>query len=116
MSTRVSPGRARNLVLALLAIATTTAAFAAAPPVDAQQPVPSKEMREKMATLHEQMAACLRSDKPFAECRAEMMKNCQSTMGTQSCPMMGMMGMRKDRMGMHGGIMQDQSPGSSPKP
>jgi len=116
MRTRVSLGRARNLVLALLAIAATTAAFAADPPASAKQPAPSKEMREKMATLHEQMAACLRSDRPFAECRAEMMKNCQSTMGTQSCPMMGMMGMGKDGMGMHGGMMHDQSTSSSPKP
>lgn len=116
MSTRVSLGRARNLVLPLLAIAAMTAAFAADPPAAAQQPAPSKEMREKMATLHEQMAACLRSDKPFAECRAEMMKNCQSTMGAKGCPMMDMMGMGKGGMGMHGGMMQDPSTSSSPKP
>lgn len=56
------------------------------------QMMPSKEMREKMATLHEQMAACLRSDKSFSECRQEMMTSCQATMGTQGCSMMMGMG------------------------
>jgi hypothetical protein len=31
-------------------------------------------MRAKMASAHEQMAACLRSDRPMAECHDEMMK------------------------------------------
>jgi hypothetical protein len=43
-----------------------------------------------MAALHEQMAACLRSDKSIADCRDEMRKNCQTTVGSQGCPMMGM--------------------------
>jgi hypothetical protein len=34
----------------------------------------SKETREKMATLHEHMAACLRSDKSISDCRSEMMQ------------------------------------------
>ncbi|MGB8692642.1 MAG: hypothetical protein WCD08_03960 [Steroidobacteraceae bacterium] len=38
------------------------------------RPPPSKEMRAKMASAHEQMAACLRSDRPMAECHDEMMK------------------------------------------
>lgn len=118
MSARVSRGSAWNLILALLANAGTTAAFAADLPAGAQQPAPSKEMREKVATLHEQMAACLRSEKPFAECRAQMMKSCQSTMGTQGCPMMGMMGRGQSGsgMGMHGRMMPDQSTSSSAKP
>jgi hypothetical protein len=41
---------------------------------------PSKDTREKMATLHEQMAACLRSDKSISECRDEMRKNYQATL------------------------------------
>lgn len=50
---------------------------------------PSKEMREKMATLHERMAACLRSERTFQECREEMQKNCSNMMGERGC-MMGM--------------------------
>jgi hypothetical protein len=53
------------------------------------QAAPSKEMREKMATLHERMAVNLRSDKSVAECRTEM-KSRRHTMGTQGCSMMGM--------------------------
>lgn len=51
--------------------------------------VPSKEMREKMATAHANMAACLRSDKPFADCQQQMHRHC-AEMGEQGCPMMGM--------------------------
>jgi hypothetical protein len=102
--------------LALLAVAAyTTDAFAADPPAGVQPP-PSKEVREKMATLHEQMAACLRSDKPLAACRAEMMKNCHNTIGTQGCPMMDMTEMGNGKMGMHGGTMQASSASSSAKP
>jgi hypothetical protein len=53
-------------------------------------PVASQEMRAKMATLHEQMATCLRSEKPLSECRSEMMKGCQERLGDRGCPMMGM--------------------------
>jgi hypothetical protein len=55
----------------------------------ASRPEPSMEMRQKMATLHEQMAACLRSDKALADCRTEMMKGCQEQMGPDGCGMMG---------------------------
>ena len=34
----------------------------------------SKAMREQMASLHEQMAKCLRSDKSVEDCHHEMMK------------------------------------------
>src|SRR5690242_17690453 len=81
----------------LMALAST--AFVADAPTAPS--APTKEMREKMATLHEQMAACLRSDKPISECRPEMMKHCQAMMGTEGCSkMMGgkMMHMGK---GMH---------------
>ena len=61
---------------------------------------PSKETREKMATFHEGMAACLRSDTPIAECRSEMMKNFRDLGGESGCPMMG--------GGMPGQMMQDQ--------
>jgi hypothetical protein len=49
---------------------------------------PSKEMREKMAAFHEQLATCLRSDKPIAECRKEAMKQHHEMMGKEGCPMM----------------------------
>ena len=64
--------------------------FAVGANAPAGPPEPSKEMRAKMATLHEQMATCLRSDKPVKDCRAEMMKSCQQLGNDQSCPMMGM--------------------------
>lgn len=69
----------------------------------ATQPSPApatvtKETREKMAVVHEQMAACLRSDKSLADCHAEMRKSCKESLGDQGCPGMGMgmgMGMGK---------------------
>jgi hypothetical protein len=82
-----------NLMASIVLIAGASAAFAADQPPAA---APSKEMREKMATLHEQMAACLRSDKVISDCRAQMMKECSEQMGQKDCPMMGM----HDRM-MH---------------
>lgn len=70
----------------------------------AAPPEPSKETRAKMASAHERMAACLRSDKAIDECRSEMMKSCKEIMGGQGCPMMG--------MGMHHPGMQH--PASTP--
>jgi hypothetical protein len=58
-------------------------------------PQMTAEQRAKMATAHEQMAACLRTERPVAECHDELMKSCQEAMGT-SCPMMG--GMRHHKM------------------
>jgi hypothetical protein len=69
------------------------------PPAKADLDAPSKATREQMAAVHEKMAACLRSDKSFADCRTEMQKNCQSMMSRDSCPMMGMgPGMRRHMM------------------
>lgn len=70
-----------------------------APPAPAP---PTAEQREKLAVAHEQMAACLRSEKPFEVCHAEMRASCQQTMGAHGCPMMGGgmgMGMRRGMMG-----------------
>ena len=47
------------------------------------------EQRQKMASMHEKMALCLRSDKPMNECRAEMKSGCKEMMGKEGCPMMG---------------------------
>lgn len=85
----------------LLALSAMGAAALAAGPAPGTSPAPTKETREKMAVLHEQMAACLRSDKAIADCRAEMMKGCQS-LGDHGCPMMGM-GMGKRSHGMRPG-------------
>jgi hypothetical protein len=67
------------------------------------------EQRQKMASMHEKMAVCLRSDKSMSECRAEMRDQCQEMMGEDGCPMMGHMGgmMGDDHMGM--GMMKKQS-------
>jgi hypothetical protein len=71
------------------------AASAAEPPAPPAEP--SKEMRAKLASAHEHMAICLRSDKAIAECRSAMMKSCHEIMGERGCPMMGM-GMRHEGM------------------
>jgi len=76
-------------LLSLAALSLMGAASLAATPPSAPTTV-TKESREKMAVLHEQMAACLRSDKPLADCRAEMRKSCKESMADQGCPMMGM--------------------------
>jgi hypothetical protein len=46
------------------------------------------EQRENMAKSHEQMAACLRSDKTVPECHEEMMNACEKTMGKECKKMM----------------------------
>lgn len=85
----------RGLLAGVVAVSSFAGSTIAAEP-PSQAPAPSKAMREQMATVHEKMALCLRSDKSFAECRDEMQKNCQD-MDEHACPMMGMgrgMGMR----------------------
>jgi hypothetical protein len=79
----------RQAVTAWVVSAATAVALAAGPPTTTPAG-PSKDTREKMAVLHQQMAACLRSDKSFADCRDEMRKNCHTTVGPQDCPMTGM--------------------------
>jgi len=65
---------------------------------------PSVEQRARMAEHHEQMAACLRSDRPIGECRAqmramheEMRKQCEAA-GEGECPM----GHDRPHHGAHG--------------
>lgn len=76
--------------LAAAALSVMGAASHAATPPSAAPATMTKETREKMAVLHEQMSACLRSDKPLADCHAEMRKSCKESLGDQGCPMMGM--------------------------
>lgn len=112
---RSARGVAASLTGVLL-IAAGSAVFAA----DAPTTTPSKAMREQMAMLHEQMATCLRSDKPMSECRTAMMTNCQSMMGAQGCRTamsmgMGMGGgMMGTGRGMHGSMMSSP-PSGAPK-
>ena len=77
-----------GVVLAEMSVIGTVSLAATAP-----GPAPAtvtKETREKMAVVHEQMAACLRSDKSLADCHAEMRQSCKESLGDQGCPMMGM--------------------------
>lgn len=80
--------------VALALTATVLLGAGAATALSAEPPAtsspPSKEMRERMASIHEKMAACLRSDKEFSECRQQMQQDCSQVMGGQGCPMMGM--------------------------
>ncbi len=87
--TKESAMKKMMLALCLSAGLATTAMGAgqAAP----EGPPMTTEQRQQMAGAHEKMAACLRSDRPVAECHEEIMKSCQETMG-KACPMMGGMG------------------------
>jgi hypothetical protein len=86
MNTRARK-RARVLIVAMT-IALAGSAFAAeqAPTKGAE---PSKQAREQMAKMHEEMAACLRSAKSFADCQTQMHQRCMTAMGEKGCPMMG---------------------------
>ena len=93
-------------VLALAAMSVMGVAALAATQSPPAPATVTKETREKMAVLHEQMAACLRSDKPIADCHSQMMKSCQDAMGEQGCRMMGH-GMMGGGSGKHDHMMQD---------
>ena len=97
----------KPLLYSLIASMLISAIALAADNAPAGPAEPSKEMRAKMATVHEQMAACLRSDKSFSDCRSEMMKECQQLMGERGCPMMG--------MGSHNPMMMRGPSSAAPK-
>jgi len=105
MSSTRAPNRFILAMFASMMFAGSTLAIAADQPSAAAPPAPSKEMREKMAAMHERMAACLRSDRAIADCRKEMQQACQAVMGKEGCPMTG--------MGMHGKMM-GEPPASKP--
>ena len=107
MGTRSHRAQAWLALASVLALGSIGSAIAADPAPTAQ--IPTKETREKMAVLHEQMAACLRSEKPIRECHAQMMQGCQSTVGKQGCHMMGM------GPGMGPKMMQNPPASSGPK-
>ena len=80
----------RNFICGVAALVVISVAAMATDMAPAGAAEPDREMRAKMATVHEQMAACLRSDKSMSDCHGEMMKGCQRLMGNHGCPMMGM--------------------------
>lgn len=113
MSKLVSKFIPSSATLCATLILGSGAIFAAQPP--AMHSASSKAMREQMATMHERMAACLRSDRPISECRSEMMKTCRSMMGKDGCSSMGMgmgmgMGGMKMGKGMSGGMCDHNAP------
>jgi hypothetical protein len=67
-------------------------------------PEMSATQRQEMATAHEKMASCLRSERAIKDCHKEMMAACKDSMGNNSCPMMGK-GKKHDR----GQIQSDES-------
>ena len=85
---RITAARAAIAVALLLSLAGSVTAQTPRP--TSVPPKISRETREKMAALYEQMASCLRSDKSVAECRSQMGKDCQEQLGTIQCSMSGM--------------------------
>jgi hypothetical protein len=69
------------LLVSLALILGSASVVSAAEPPSTAATGPSKEAREKMAAFHEKLAACLRSDKPIAECHKEAMQHHQDMMG-----------------------------------
>jgi hypothetical protein len=88
MNTRAVRLGVGSFIAILALMLKASVAFSADPP-SPSHPALTKEQREKMATINEQLAACMRSDKPMSECHKEAMKSCQDMMGKEGCPMMG---------------------------
>jgi hypothetical protein len=78
----------RYLVHVALSAATCVPLLVHAGDTKSGMPEPSKEQREKMALVHEKLAACLRSDRSFADCHHEMESSHAEAMGKEHCPMM----------------------------
>lgn len=70
---RIHPARSMMIACGIALLGAGGAALADEPQHDTRPPL-TKEQRQKMADVHEKMAACLRSDKPIEDCHAEMMK------------------------------------------
>ena len=98
------------------AIALLSASPAFAKEREAQAPPdPTPEARAEMATAHQKMADCLKSDRPMADCRAEMMKSCQGMKGDGGCPMGGGMGPGHGKGPKGGGMMKGEPAPETPK-
>ena len=72
--------RPRAATVPMLLLLCSAVAVADAPAPENREP--SKQTRAVMADLHEQMAACLRTDKSLRDCRNEMVVSCQAKLGT----------------------------------
>jgi hypothetical protein len=91
----------------MAALSLLVACPALAQPGDpAAAPDPGPEARKQMAAVHQRMADCLRSDRPMAECRSEMMTSCRSMMDESDCPMMGSRRQGMGPGGMGPGMMR----------
>jgi len=88
-------------LIAAFALVSASAALAADPEA-APPSAPTAETRDQMAAVHQKMAECLRSERPLAECRAEMMKSCHDMKGEGACPRRG------PRGGMGPGMMGEE--------
>lgn len=69
---------------------------------DMKKPMDRKamiEMCEKMATAHQKMADCLKTDRTDKDCMDEMKASCPEMKDGKTCPMMEMMG--EGHMKMH---------------
>jgi len=64
------------------------------------------EQKLNMATVHEKMATCLKSEKSYEDCKMEMVQSCQSMMGKDECPMWGKKG---KGMMWNDGMMREKS-------
>lgn len=80
--------KTKSVLAGLAVILGTVGVALAADPPSATPAAPSKEKRAEMALFHEQLAACLRSDKPIAACHEQAMKHHHEMMGDEGCPMM----------------------------
>jgi hypothetical protein len=93
----------------MILISTNFTAFAAdnaKTPTKMKMGAVTPTQRQSMATLHENMAVCLRTEKAIEDCRKEMMQSCKEQMGKNGCPMMEKMhGMKH---GMKHGMMMDK--------
>ena len=99
-----SKAASQNIGALLIGLAVFLSApiAATAEPASGHDTALTKEQREKMAVVHEQMAACLRSDKSLADCHKEAMKSCRDAMmGKGGCPMMGHHSSHDHRMHDH---------------
>lgn len=78
---------ALSTVIFFLALSSTAVFGASAEKMNSM----TKEQRENMASLHDKMGTCLRSeDKTVEQCHDEMKQSCKD-MGETGCPMMGTM-------------------------
>ncbi len=69
-----SKTQGRSALFTGIALLCTAGIALADDPSSSSRPQPTKEQREKMAEAHDQIAACLRSDKSMDECHSEMKK------------------------------------------